>query len=331
MSDLEILSPPPIPPPLPFIATSMPPAPSLERFTKFSKGEEFDYPKTLIRKNLTEIQSKSVLENDNYMGTVRRVLSMIPQSTLLYKETDEKSAVQYFSFYRPVIPVIQHGPSCGLAALCMGLNFLYRSDFKLCDVLAAARDRGFTKQGEMFSAVNLLALAQHLVPCSGSLIGKDCDVGRKADIILTELGQENVILMPYDKDNNHEPCLKRGQKAHWALLTGFVIVKDSTKSHHLLKDKDFSDDEIMPELYHLKSNALKSLNVGESSVEKFVYAFHGQSLRCRLWSMDDVLSSNAQLVSLSPEMASQPESFVLPSDGIASGLSSQFVILKKTI
>lgn len=33
----------------------------------------------------------------------------------------------------------------------MGLNFLYHSDFKLCDVLRAARDLGFTKQGEMFS------------------------------------------------------------------------------------------------------------------------------------------------------------------------------------
>lgn len=119
--------------------------------------------------------------------------------------------------------------------------------------------------------------------------------------------------------------------SEWFFL-GFVVVKESAKSHHLLKDRDFSDDEIMPELCHLKSNALKSLeNFGESSIEEFVYAFHGQSLRCRLWSMDDVLSSNAQLVSLSPEMASRPESFVLPSDGIASGLSSQFVILKKTI
>lgn len=84
MSDLEILS-PPFPPLPPFIATSTPPAPSLESYTKLPKGEELDNPKTLIRKNLIEIQSKSVLENDNYMGTVRKVLLMIPQSTLRYK------------------------------------------------------------------------------------------------------------------------------------------------------------------------------------------------------------------------------------------------------
>ena len=28
------------------------------------------------------------------------------------------------------------------------------------------------------------------------------------------------ILVPYDADRNHEPCLKRGQKAHWAVITG---------------------------------------------------------------------------------------------------------------
>lgn len=61
----------------------------------------------------------------------------------------------------------------------------------------------------------------------------------------------------------------------------------------------------------------------------YVYACHGQSLRCRLWSLRDLVSSNDQLVMLSPEMAASPGDYVIPGDGIESGLCGQVVIIKK--
>ena len=30
----------------------------------------------------------------------------------------------------------------------------------------------------------------------------------------------NLLLVPYDTDFNQEPCLKKGHRAHWALIIG---------------------------------------------------------------------------------------------------------------
>lgn len=40
--------------------------------------------------------------------------------------------------------------------------------------------------------------------------------------LLAALLRGNPVLVPYDADKNHQPCQKRGHKAHWTVLTGKV-------------------------------------------------------------------------------------------------------------
>ena len=42
-------------------------------------------------------------------------------------------------------------------------------------------------------------------------------------LILSLLNENQVILIPYDKDCNHEPTMKNGHKSHWAILLGFYV------------------------------------------------------------------------------------------------------------
>ena len=35
----------------------------------------------------------------------------------------------------------------------------------------------------------------------------------------------SLLLVPYDTDFNQEPCLKKGHRAHWALIIGKLCSK----------------------------------------------------------------------------------------------------------
>jgi len=61
----------------------------------------------------------------------------------------------------------------------------------------------------------------------------------------------------------------------------------------------------------------------------FVYAMHGRSIHARLWRLDDVLASNAQLTSLDPYIVENIHEFVVPVEGIERGLSGQVIVLSR--
>ena len=78
--------------------------------------------------------------------------------------------------------------------------------------------RGFTLQGEMFSARDMALLA-------GELLAKECSVEPSSRLLdtawlLEVLGQGRLLLVPYDCAANHSPSLEGGSRAHWALVTG---------------------------------------------------------------------------------------------------------------
>lgn len=83
-----------------------------------------------------------------------------------------------------------------------------------------ARLRGFTQHGEVFSVdfMDILA-AEHLPDCKPNVLE---NLQSCSDSITDALVHGDRILIPYDSDFNHAPCLKRGHKAHWALLVGLV-------------------------------------------------------------------------------------------------------------
>lgn len=90
---------------------------------------------------------------------------------------------------------------------------------ELDNLLKMAQARGFSYQGEMYSAENLAKLAKEFY-------GFEYFVTRTAfedasdNFVISEVLKGNAVLIPYDADKNHEPCLENGHRAHWALITG---------------------------------------------------------------------------------------------------------------
>ena len=88
---------------------------------------------------------------------------------------------------------------------------------ELDNLLCIARSNGYSHQGEMYSAENLGQLAREAygLACQVTSYGFD-----NHHFVVSELLKGSAVLVPYDADKNHKPCLENGHKAHWALLTG---------------------------------------------------------------------------------------------------------------
>lgn len=111
--------------------------------------------------------------------------------------------------------------SCGLVALKLAGDILKRPQSnctnKIEDLLKVAQDNGFTYHGEMFSARDMGLLAKKYYELTFDVINSGLDDYVQ---ILDHLCRGYPVLIPYDADRNHEPCLKKGNKAHWAVITG---------------------------------------------------------------------------------------------------------------
>ena len=67
-------------------------------------------------------------------------------------------------------------------------------------------------------------------------------------LLISRLNQGRALLVPYDCTHNHSPALLGGKKAHWGLVSGFVLpvsqlqlqqvrdhVVDTSNNVHLLQ------------------------------------------------------------------------------------------------
>lgn len=88
---------------------------------------------------------------------------------------------------------------------------------ELDNLLSMARSKGYSQQGEMYSAENLGQLAKEFYGLGCQVISYGFE---DHQFIVSELLKGSAVLVPYDADKNHKPCLENGHKAHWALLTG---------------------------------------------------------------------------------------------------------------
>ncbi|XP_072704886.1 actin maturation protease [Ciconia boyciana] len=184
------------------------------------------------------------------------------------------------------------------------------------ELVRAARDRGFTAQGEMFSAADMAALAQDLFPCRAELLSGGLE-GPNRPRILRHLVGGLPLLVPYDEDSNHEPCHRRGHKAHWAVLTGVLLgIRTAALS------PSYRQDAEIPNLFHPPSFW------GEGSPEGvLVLAQQGKSPRCQIWDLGGLHGSNAQLGGLSPRRLGGGHRYVLPLGGLGAGLRGRAVLL----
>ncbi|GJQ76233.1 hypothetical protein Trydic_g1972 [Trypoxylus dichotomus] len=103
--------------------------------------------------------------------------------------------------YVPLPVLLQDGPQCGLVSLAMFIS--NASKDKVEELLKVAKQRGYTSNGEMFSADNLCKLANDFTTYTAF-----------------------VYNVPYDADKNHSPCLKNGHKAHWAAISGVIETEE---------------------------------------------------------------------------------------------------------
>ena len=169
-----------------------------------------------------------------------------------------------------VEPELQVGPTCGLVALSVAAASI-RARSSLClrgcrlprvrpvqELLEDAVGRGFTFQGEMFSATHLAALARdscNLCACvvEGASTRDVCEMlahGRSPSVVPSRAPRRrrrgrdarrddgSLVLVPYDADKDNSPCLLGGTRAHWALVRGLAVPPSCCAEQELLLSVD---------------------------------------------------------------------------------------------
>ncbi|XP_078389424.1 actin maturation protease [Cetorhinus maximus] len=219
--------------------------------------------------------------------------------------------------------LIQDGPQCGLVALWMAGHLLKTCEVRdLEEIVGCAKARGYTVQGEMFSGANMVKLAEEVFLCHGELLNGGL-MGRNKARILHHLLAGYPVLIPYDEDFNHEPCLRKGHKAHWAVVSGVLLGLKCG-----LPEDFYEDDPDIPGLFHRRANMPGAGYPEDCVVETHLLAKQGKSLKYQLWQYEQVHQSNMQLTEFSPKREGDGTAYVVPDGGVESGLCGAVILLQ---
>ncbi|GAB1607576.1 UPF0692 protein C19orf54 homolog [Argonauta hians] len=230
------------------------------------------------------------------------------------------------SFGHSVDGVLQKGPQCGFVALYMGARVWKMDSLSLDQLVNIGQRKGYTIQGELFSAYFMEDLAKEF--CCSQVVDS---AQLCLNVIWECLLKGYLILVPYDSDKNYQPCLKQGHKAHWSLLTGCFMVLKSTCEPYL--KSCFEQDLDEPSLFHADIEDGDRLDTPEirknlvGNVEEiFVYTMQGKSRRPGIWSLSELFASNQNLLQVSP--GRNNETYVIPPNGIENELCGKIVLLR---
>ncbi|XP_029570362.1 actin maturation protease isoform X2 [Salmo trutta] len=211
---------------------------------------------------------------------------------------------------------------CGLVALWMAGHLLQPPlSVSMETVVQTAMDRGYTAQGEMFSASDMAMLAEEVCGCRAELLSGGMS-GDNSTAVLKHLADGQAVLIPYDEDFNHEPCQRTGHRAHWAVASGVLLGLDQDS---LSREHTQPDPTLPWLLLPQDSPSCPCPTVGAR--EAYILAKQGKSLRYQLWSLDKVAQSNAQLREMDPQRAGDSTQYVVPKGGVEVGLAGQVVLL----
>ncbi|KAG7215581.1 hypothetical protein INR49_022107 [Caranx melampygus] len=219
--------------------------------------------------------------------------------------------------------LIQDGPQCGLVALWMAAHLRQpHLSIDMETVVQTALSRGYTAQGEMFSANYMALLAEEVCSCKAELLSGGLS-GKNAATIIRHLWGGQPVLIPYDEDYNHEPCQRSGHRAHWATASGVLLGLDQGS----VSENHCQPDPSLPWLY-LPSGTSCSCPINVTGLrEVYILAKQGKSLRYQLWSLDCVAQSNEQLRTMDPQRVNDGTQYVVPKGGVEAGLAGQAVLL----
>ena len=140
------------------------------------------------------------------------------------------------------------------------------------EVQGEAVRRGFTFRGEMFSVDNMaelsrLSLAREARVESSSVLGEPAWV-------VDTLTSGHLLLVPYDCGHNHGPALHKGKKAHWALITGFVVATKHMETEtiqHLLLEPNVGNNFVIDPTSDAAHSAVKDF-VQQKSAKIYLLA-----------------------------------------------------------
>ncbi|KAJ8280735.1 hypothetical protein GJAV_G00058380 [Gymnothorax javanicus] len=250
------------------------------------------------------------------------VLGDHEEARLLLKQREGsfRKDLQWALFNKYVPSLIQDGPQCGLVALWMAAQLLQPAGYVSMETVErTAQERGYTAQGELFSAQHMALLAEEVCACHTECLSGGMG-GANSAHILKHLAAGHPVLVPYDEDFNHEPCQRSGHRAHWAVVSGILLglTPDSLERGH------FQVDPVLPWL--LLSNAPPHWQA-DAVQEVYVLAKQGKSLRYQLWPLGALEESNSQLREMDPKRAADGTPYVLPQGGLQEGLAGQAVLL----
>lgn len=236
-----------------------------------------------------------------------------------------RSDLQWILFCADLPSLIQEGPQCGLVALWMAGTLLAPpSGTPLERLVQVAMERGYTVQGEMFSVADMGRLAQEVLGCQAEVLCGGLG-GPNRDHVLQHVVAGHPLLIPYDEDFNHEPCQRKGHKAHWAVSAGVLLGVQHVPS------LGYSEDPELPGLFHpVPGTPQQPPSLPEEGSPGAVYllAKQGKSWHHQLWDYDQVRDSNLQLTDFSPSRAADGREYVVPAGGVWAGLCGQALLLR---
>ncbi|XP_006871582.1 PREDICTED: UPF0692 protein C19orf54 homolog [Chrysochloris asiatica] len=296
----SIIPPPPLPPPAPASGPAPPHVFGLEKSHLLKEALEKAGPVPSGRED------------------VKRLLK-------LHKDRF-RNDLQWILFCAELPSLIQEGPQCGLVALWMASTLLVPPDGVPLDrLLQVALERGYTAQGEMFSVADMGKLAQEVLGCHTELLCGGLG-GPNRDYILQHIIAGHPLLVPYDEDFNHEPCQRRGHKAHWAVSAGVLLGVVAVPS------LGYAEDPELAGLFHpVPSTPYQPPPLPEEGFSGAIYLLskQGKSWHYQLWEYGQVQESNLQLTDFAPSRAMDGRAYVVPAGGVRSGLCGQALLLRQ--
>ena len=149
---------------------------------------------------------------------------------------------------------------------------------------------------------------------------RDIDQKNEIHILLHHLSQGWPVLFPYDSDANHEPCLREGKRAHWAVVFGFLAVIDEAyiEDHTIIK---VPSNQVDDNIFQLISR--------QDLSRLFVYSKQGKSKMSRLWSLKNLIQSNKNLQRVADKILEKPNDYVIPNGGsLLESLCNHVVFLQ---
>jgi len=222
-------------------------------------------------------------------------------------------------------------PMCGLAASLMAAEAIevpFAENLDLDDFFEMSKERGYTKQGEMFEAHDLAKLIEEILLCETEVLEGPIDRYRRK--ILEHLAEGYPFLIPHDADHDHRPTKRNGEKSHWGIVTGFLvganintnqkgIVKTpgtKVKNHFFCKKWGKISQETKDAIF----------DIGPEQNPLFLFAKQGRAPGLKIWDWKALAESNAQLFNF--DASRFPGDYILPAGGPAEGLNEKSILIR---